>query len=214
MNKKVVVFGCGGFGREVMWVLEENIENGDNWEILGFIDDRAELTGQVINNYKVLGTTDWLIEYKEEINVIIGVGSSQKRKKIINILKSNSLICFPTLISKSANISKYTTIGEGCIICSGTIVTVNAILKNFVIVNLDCTIGHDALLCDYVTLYPSVNISGSVKVDELTEIGTGTQIIQGVNIGSNSIIGAGAVVIRDIPKDITAVGNPARFLTK
>ena len=103
-------------------------------------------------------------------------------------------------------------IGDGSIICAGTIATVDIEIGKHVIVNLDCTIGHDAKLEDYVTVYPSVNISGFVTVGEETEIGTGTQIIQGIKIGRESIIGAGAVVLKELPEKCTAVGSPAKVI--
>jgi sugar O-acyltransferase (sialic acid O-acetyltransferase NeuD family) len=107
-------------------------------------------------------------------------------------------------------LSKRVSIGEGSIICAGTIITVDISIGEHVIINLDCTIGHDDTIQDYVTLYPSVNVSGNVVVGECTELGTGMQIIQGKNIGRESIVGAGAVIVRDIPEKCTAVGSPAK----
>ena len=101
-------------------------------------------------------------------------------------------------------------IGEGCIICANTIVTVDVTIEKFSIVNLACTIGHDAHLKSYTTLYPTVNVSGFVQIESGVEIGTGSQIIQGVSIGTGAIIGAGSVVVRDIPPHCTAVGVPAK----
>jgi acetyltransferase-like isoleucine patch superfamily enzyme len=79
-----------------------------------------------------------------------------------------------------------------------------------VIVNLDCTIGHDAIIGDYSTILPSVNISGFVKIEESVSVGTGSAIIQGVNIGKNTVIGAGSVVTKDLPPNCTAVGVPTK----
>ena len=66
------------------------------------------------------------------------------------------------------------------------------------------------MLHDFVTIYPSVNVSGNVTISECVELGTGMQIIQGKTIGTESIIGAGAVVVRDIPQKCVAVGSPAK----
>ena len=103
-------------------------------------------------------------------------------------------------------------IGASTIICAGTIITVDIRIGDHVIINLDCTLGHDDIIRDYVTIYPSVNVSGNVEVGECSKFGTGMQIIQGKNIGTESIIGAGAVVIRDIPDRCTAVGSPAKVI--
>ena len=80
------------------------------------------------------------------------------------------------------------------------------------IIDVNSTVGHDAVLKDYVTLYPSVNVSGSTIINEGVELGTGTQVIQGKTIGADTIIGAGAVVVRDIPANCTAVGVPAKVI--
>ncbi len=117
---------------------------------------------------------------------------------------------FATLIDPSVEMSDRVTVGEGTIICAHTIITVNISIGNHVIINLDCTIGHDSVLNDFVTLYPSVNVSGITTIGYCTELGTGMQIIQGITVGSHSIIGAGAVVVKNIPDKCTAIGCPAK----
>ena len=107
-------------------------------------------------------------------------------------------------------LSKSVSIGEGTIICAGTIATVDISIGKHVIINLDCTLGHDDAIADYVTIYPSVNISGNVTVGECSELGTGMQIIQGKNIAPNTIIGAGAVVVKDLNESGTYIGSPAK----
>ena len=80
-------------------------------------------------------------------------------------------------------------------------------------VNLACTIGHDAVLSEDVTLAPGVNISGNVFVGEGCDLGTGAKVIQGRTLGEWSVIGAGAVVSADLPANCTAVGVPARSMS-
>ena len=114
------------------------------------------------------------------------------------------------MIDPTVEMSEFVTAGEGTIICAHTVITTNVTIGNHVIVNLDCTIGHDAIINDFVTLYPSVNVSGMTNIGYCCELGTGMQIIQGKAIGSYSIVGAGSVVVKDIPAKCTAVGNPAK----
>ncbi len=78
------------------------------------------------------------------------------------------------------------------------------------IINLDCTLGHDDVIEDFVTIYPSVNVSGNVIVGECCELGTGMQIIQGKTMVPKTIIGAGAVVTKDCTECGTYVGSPAK----
>lgn len=114
----------------------------------------------------------------------------------------------------SVILSKRVSIGEETIICAGTIATVDISIGKHVIINLDCTLGHDDVIGDFVTAYPSVNVSGNVVVGECCELGTGTQVIQGKRIVKNTIVGAGAIVIRDIKESGTYVGSPARKMLR
>ena len=82
----------------------------------------------------------------------------------------------------------------------------NAKIEERVIINWACTIGHDAIIGNYTTILPGVNLSGFVKIGECSSVGTGAAIIQHVNIGQNTIIGAGTVVIKDLPDNCTALG--------
>jgi len=208
--KDLIIFGASGFGREVAWAVERINKVSPTWNLLGFMDDNESIQGTEINGYKVLGKTADVINYPDAF-FVCAVGSSKIREKIINNIKSlNPNIKFGTVIDPSVEISDLVTIGEGTIICAHTIITVNISIGSHVIINLDCTIGHDAVLHDFVTLYPSVNVSGITQIGHATELGTGMQIIQGKTIGDYSIVGAGAVVVKDLPSKCTAVGSPAR----
>ena len=213
--KSIVIIGAGGFGREVLWLIERiNKKSVDDlgikeWNILGFVDDNAELKGKIINDHPVIGTCDDLIKMseKEDIFAVAAIGSAKVKKNVIQKIEGH--VQFATVIDPSVIISDRVNIGEGCIVCAGSLITIDIKIGNHVIVNLDCTIGHDVVIEDYVTIYPSVNVSGNVVIGTESEVGTGTQIIQGKSIGRHSIMGAGAVVISNIPKSCTAVGVPA-----
>lgn len=208
--KDLIIFGAGGFGREVAWAVERMNVVTPTWNLLGFIDDDDSVQGKELNGYKVLGKMDDIKEYPDAY-FVCAVGSSRVRERIINNMKSiNSAIKFGTVIDPSVEMSDFVTIGEGSIICAHTIITVNVSIGKHVIINLDCTIGHDAVLRDFVTLYPSANVSGAANIGRAVELGTGSQIIQGKMVGNYSIVGAGAVVVKDIPEKCTAVGSPAK----
>lgn len=111
-------------------------------------------------------------------------------------------------------ISESVSIGIGTIICAGTIITVDEKIGNHVIIKLDCTIGHDDVIDDFVTLYPSVNVSGACHLGECVEMGTGSQIIQGLDVGAGTIVGASACVVKDLESEVTAVGCPAKVIKR
>lgn len=210
--KDIVIVGAGGFAREVAWLIEEINKEKKEWNLLGFIDDNEENIGKELNGYKIIGTTEYLNEeLSRDIYIVIAIGNGKIRAKIVNKLKDRK---YAILIHPNVKISSTNLIEEGSIICSGTIITVNIEIGKHVIINLDCTIGHDATIEDYATILPSVNLSGNTVTKKYTTLGTGTKVIQGVTIGENVIVGAGTVVIRDVENNVTAVGNPARIIRK
>ena len=203
--KDLYIIGAGGFGREVAWLVSRINEVQPTWNFLGFIDDNPGLAGKEIDGYTVAGNCDFLNE-QEDVYCVCAVGASSVRKKIVSKLSN---VHFATLIDPSVRMSSLVSVGEGSIICADTIITVDVEIGNHVIVNLDCTIGHDAVLEDFVTLYPSVNVSGQCHIGEAVELGTGMQIIQGRSICKETIVGAGAVVVKGITESGTYVGVPA-----
>ncbi|WP_317313449.1 acetyltransferase [Absicoccus porci] len=206
--RDLYIIGAGGFGREVAWLVERINSVQPTWNLKGFIDDNESLWGRYKDGYRIVAGSDYLLSLGE-VYVVCAVGSARVRKIIIEKLKDSS-VKFATVIDPSVILSKRVEIGEGTIICAGTVITVDIKIGKHVIVNLDCTIGHDVVIEDYVTAYPSVNISGNSFIGECSELGTGMQIIQGKKIGSNVIVGAGAVVVKDCLESGTYVGSPAK----
>lgn len=209
----IVIIGAGGFGREIQWLIERINQEKYTWNVLGYIDDNVK-KNENINGYRVLGTTEMLRTYDEPINVVCAIGTSQTREKIVEKLLTNKNVKFPNLIDPDARISNSTVLGIGNIVCAGTIITIDVVIKDFTIVNLNCTVGHDCLINSFVTIYPNANVSGKVIIGECSEIGTGVQIIQGKKVCKKTILGAGSVIIDDILQEGTYVGVPAKFVRK
>lgn len=204
--KDLIIIGASGFGREVAWLVERINRINPTWNLIGFIDDNESIIGTEINGYKVLGKISQYSEYPNAY-FVCAVGSSKIRKQIVQRLVGAK---FATLVDPTVETSDSNTIGEGSIICANTILTVNITIGKHVIINLDCTVGHDSVLRDFITLYPSVNVSGGANYGECVELGTGSQIIQYITIGKGTIVGAGSVVVKELPEECTAVGIPAK----
>ena len=208
--KDLYIIGAGGFGREVAWIVERINKVKEEWKLKGFIDDNEAIHHTFEGGYEVFGGCDYLANLNDEAWVCCAVGNAIVREKIVRKLEDCHKLKWTTLIDPSVLLSERAEIGEGTIICAGTIITVDIRIGKHVIINLDCTIGHDDVIEDYVTIYPSVNVSGNVLVKKNAELGTGTQIIQGRKIGERTIVGAGSVVVKDLPDKCTAVGSPAK----
>ncbi|MBQ8341324.1 MAG: acetyltransferase [Clostridia bacterium] len=208
--KQLLIIGAGGLGREVAWLVERINHASAAFELLGFLDDAPELAGCKVNGYPVLGSVADIVRYPKAHVVCAIANTAVRRRLVAQILQVAPQTTFAALIDPSVECSRWVTIGQGSIICLHTSLTVNITIGEHVIINPACTVGHDAILEDFVTVYPGANLSGSTRIGTGAELGTGMQIIQGKHIGAEAIIGAGAVVVRDIPPHCTAVGCPAK----
>lgn len=207
--KKIAIIGAGGFGREVKTILDSINKVSLLYEFIGYFDD-GKVKGEMINNFPILGGIDDLNNFDADLDIVIALGDPRTKKKIIDKIGNNK-INFPNIIHPSVMISDDAVkIGKGNIICGGTIITCNIEIKDFVILNLSCTVGHDTVIGSYSSFMPSVNISGEVVIEDGVYVGTGAKIINQLTIGKNTIVGAGAVVSKSLPENCTAVGIPAK----
>jgi len=206
--KKIAIIGAGGFGREVKWLIDQINKNEKKFEIIGFYDDK-EYTSD-INGIAYLGKLENINEVNYPLSIAVAIGDPQTKKKIVQGI-NNQNIDFPNLIHPSVLIGDDNVeMGYGNIICAGVIITVDIEIENFVILNLSCTLGHDTKIKSFSSFMPTVNISGEVLISECVYVGTGAKIINLLQIGENTIVGAGAVVSKSLPANCTAVGIPAK----
>lgn len=208
--KNIAIFGGGGFGREVKTIIDKiNELHPNTYNFVGFYDDGIT-KNTILNGFPVLGGMEELNALDEELALVISIGDPKIKRKIISNI-SNKYISYPTIIHPKSSISlDEVFIGIGSIICEGTIITCNIKIGDFVILNLMCTVGHDTIIDDYCAFMPSVNISGEVHIKSSVYVGTGAKIINLLEIGENTIVGAGAVVSKTLPANCTAVGIPAK----
>jgi len=212
--EKILIIGAGGFGREVLWTINDCNKIEKKYSVLGFIDEDKSLHGQTIDGFPVLGGLDWIdSNYEKPMSCIIAIGNSLIKKKIEKQLEkvnpSYAKIIHPTVIS-----SQLVTIGDGTIIQAGTILTVNLKIGKHVHINMDCTVAHDSIIEDYVTISPGVHINGKTIIGDSAFIGTGVIMKQEIKVGPESVIGAGAVLLENVPKKSLYVGVPAKLKRK
>lgn len=208
----IAVFGAGGFGLEVAMLIEQINAVQRRWCMVGFFDDGIPKDSEV-NDWAVLGGLSDLNAWPTSLAVVFALGMPKVKQAVIEKV-GNPRLTYPVLVHPSVicGSPRHVRIGEGTIICAGTIITTNIEIGRHVILNLACTVGHEANIGDYCSFMPSCNISGEVTVGKASFWGTGAKTINRRRIGAYTVIGAGAVVTTDIPDHVTAVGVPARVV--
>jgi sugar O-acyltransferase (sialic acid O-acetyltransferase NeuD family) len=211
MSEDILIFGAGGFGMEVAWLIEDLNKVEDRWRILGYLDDDQSKWGRTFYGYTVVQGKRYLNDLSEKTAIAVAIGDPDVRCGIVRELKKFA-VEFPTLIHPSVIMAARSEIGEGSIIAAGSILTVEVKIGKHVHINPNCIISHGVVIEDYCTLFPGVNVSGDTRIEQLAAIGVGTKVIQGIHIGRQAVIGAGAVVVRDVPARVVSAGNPSKVI--
>lgn len=190
----IVIIGAGGFGREVAALIKNCNAVTPTWNILGFVDDGKQV-GEIVNGYKILGGIQYINQLQTPTGVCIAISLPEVRKSIHGQI-SNTYVFYPTLIHPSAVISdkENVQIGQGCVLCINTVLTVNINLGDFVLINAGAIINHDAIIGSYSTIMPGVNMSTGAKVQEGCYIGTGSKISKPEIISSWHKLPAGTII--------------------
>jgi len=197
---KINIFGVSGHAKVILDTLQVT-QN----KIGTLYDDRAPYS---FLDYKVIKPS--FIDAKNSF--IIAIGNNKTRKKIATtLLAANS---FGKAIHPSAIIANSAMINAGTVVMAKAIINASSKIGKHVIINTGSIIEHDCIINDYIHISPSATLCGNVHIGEGTQIGAGAIILPNINIGKWAIIGAGSVVIKDVPDNVTVVGNPARIIKK
>ncbi len=180
------------------------------FEVVGFVEnlERARC-GQGHGDLPVHWVDD--IAPMRETHKVICCLSTTHRDRYVEQVR-NMGFSFATLIHPTATVSKKSTVDEGTSLNIGCIVAGFTRVGRYVQVNRGVTIGHHTVIEDYVTIQPGVNLAGNCHVGRQTYIGIGATIVDGVKIGAHSVVAAGAVVTKDLPDRVLAMGVPAKII--
>jgi sugar O-acyltransferase (sialic acid O-acetyltransferase NeuD family) len=209
--RRLAIYGTGGLAREVLELVRNINARTPTFEPIGWLDDDAARLGTTLKGLPVLGAIEDAVDPRAPFDVVIGIGNPPVRRRIAARLAALE-VASPALVDPRAWTGHDVAWGPGCVVCAGALITTDVRLGHHVFVNLGVTVGHDAVLEDFVTVAPSVSVSGNVHIGEGADLGTGAVVIQGVRVGAWSIVGAGTVVVRDVPANVTAVGVPAKVI--
>lgn len=206
-----LIIGAGGHGHVVADILLAARAAGDGAQPAGFLDDDRSLAGATFLGLPVLGCLGDLLRIPHDA-VVVAIGDNAVRARVFGALpKSESLT---VARHPSAVLASSCSIGAGSMICAGVVVNPSSRVGVNVILNTGCTIDHHNMIGDHAHIAPGVHLGGNVKVGEGALVGIGATVMPGCTIGAWSVVGAGALVKDDVPDGATAVGIPARVLSR
>lgn len=191
------LFGASGHAKVIMDIISEQ---GD--EVGCLYDDSPQ--SSVLHGKPVLKPTDTTIEGP----MIISIGACRVRK----IIAKKYDVQYARAIHPKAIISDSATIDAGSVVMPAAIINSDVRIGKHCIINTKASVDHECRIGDYVHIAPGATLSGNVEVGECSWIGVGACIKQGVKIGKNCMIGAGSVVVKNIPDNVVAYGNPCRVV--
>ena len=162
LKKKIVIFGAGSGGKEILNLIRECNQRKDQYEIIGFVDEKIYKRNLKINNIPVIKLRD--LKKQETIYGVSGVLDSVLREKIYNNeIKKNGVLTL-SIIHPSVIVPDDTSIGKGCIIYSNTHISYNIKLGKGVIIAFNCDLGHDLKVGNYSSLMPGTIVNGNCKI--------------------------------------------------
>jgi len=195
---KKAIIGFGGFAKEVC----DSIKDSEGIIVDTFFVDDEYYSG--LEKTKPISELDINI-----YEVIVGIGDPTVRENIVKKLPKETK--FFTHIHKTAQIlGDDVVIGDGSIICAGTIITSNVKIGNHTHLNLMTTIGHDNIIGNFFTTAPGVHISGNSIIGDRVYFGSGSSNKQKTTICNDVIIGLNSGVLNNINEPGVYVGTPSK----
>jgi sugar O-acyltransferase (sialic acid O-acetyltransferase NeuD family) len=192
------------------------IEKENKYNIIGIIDPNKEV-GSEICGYKVIGQKEQHLSeliQKHRIDAgIITIGDNWIRKNVYDLVVSQTpQFKFVNAIHPSVIIGNNVKLGIGIIVMAGCIINPNCVVGDFTFFATGAQLEHDSIIEEFASLSAGSVTGGKVKIGKYSAITLGVTIVDRVNIGENTVVGSGSVVLKDLPDNVLAYGNPAKII--
>jgi sugar O-acyltransferase (sialic acid O-acetyltransferase NeuD family) len=204
MNKSITVLGAGGHAKVIISTLI-----AANITISRILDDNPDKWGSRVFDIKITGPFSEMDPGNTE-RAVIAIGDNKTRKRISE--RFQHVRWMTAVIHPDAYVHPTVRLGRGTVVFAKAVVQPDTVIGDHCIINTGATIDHDCRIGNYVHIAPGVNLAGEVCLEEGVFCGIGGKAITGITVGRWSTVGAGSVVIKDLPEYSLAVGVPAKVV--
>lgn len=208
---RVLIVGSSGHARVVIDIIERDGAH----TIVGLLDD-AKSPGLIESGYPILGRLPDLPELIRRHNAegfFVAIGDNWSRGAVAAKIRQLAPALTPvTAVHPGAQVARSACLGPGTAVMAGAVVNSNASVGSFCIINTRASLDHDSFLADFASLAPGATLAGNVRVGEYSSICLQAAVAEKVSIGSHTVVGAGSVVLGDLPDNVVAYGTPARVV--
>lgn len=206
--RELIIIGAGNVGGFLAY---NQYLFAEQFSILGFLDDDAAKQGKELYGLKVLGNTEFLFTLGKEVAVAIGIGFPKAKRKVFEKIKDNGND-FPSFIASRAWVSNNVSVGKGVILYPGVSINYQTVVDDFVIMNMNCAVGHDCRIGKFSALAPGVNLGGFTVLEEAVDMGIGAATKQNIVVGSGAVIGGQAMLIKNVEPGTKVAGVPGKMI--
>jgi sugar O-acyltransferase (sialic acid O-acetyltransferase NeuD family) len=205
----MIVAGAKGLAKELLEIFFQR--NGLH-DLYFFDNVSQDNPTKLFNKFSVIRSFDAVRQIFNEtgdVTFCLGLGNPVLRHRLCHqFLDIGGNLT--SVLSPKADIGHFDTfLGAGCCILHGVVITSNVKLGRGCLVNPNATISHDSQLGDFVEVSPGVNVTGNCSIGAFSFLGSNSVILPKITVGKNVMVGAGAVVTKNIPDNCMVAGVPA-----
>ena len=183
MYEDLYIIGAGSVGGHLAVNLSQYSQN---FVLRGFLDDHPKKIGTDFCGFPVLGPVSEVLTLGE-VNLVLGIAFPKIKKQIHMKLRGQSRFNWPTFVHRKAWVSRGVEIGPGSIIYPGSSINYGSHIGSFVVMNMNCAIGHDTTIGNFASLAPGVATGGHTCIEDGVDMGIGSSTIQDTVIGENGV---------------------------
>ncbi len=210
--ERMIVLGASGHATVVL----DAIQLQNRFEVIALIDElNTERHGTIWRGIPIVGGLEQLptILQSGVRKAIVAIGDCVVRTRLAEQLVSAGYE-LATVVHPRAVVATDTCLGDGTVVMAGAVINAGSRIGRNVIINSNATIEHECVIDDGTHISPACCLAGNVQVGRQCWIGMGSIVKERTKIGNNVQIGAGSLVLKDVPSDVLTYGVPARIVTR